>query len=265
MIVATKAIVARGSYGPNLHNADIDLHQGAAEISGVDEMAKEVRDEIGKGADLIKLYADYRWGASGLTAPTLTLAEIKTATEVAGSGGRVTVAHAASKQGMRNAVLGGVKTIEHGDDGDEAIYALMKEKQVALFATLAAGEAYAEYAGWKKGTDSLTEHVAQKKKSFQAALKSGVIIGMGGDVGVYSHGTNVREMELMVEYGMKPIDVLRSATSVNASIFGYANKLGRIRKGMLADIVVVEGDPSVNISDARKVRMVMKNGIFYKQ
>jgi imidazolonepropionase-like amidohydrolase len=265
MIVATKAIVARGSYAPNLHNADLDLPQGAAEISGVDEMAKEVRDEISKGADLIKLYADFRWGAAGATAPTLTPAEIKIATEIANSGGRVTVAHAASKQGMRNAILGGVKTIEHGDEGDAEIYALMKEKQVALFATLAAAEAYAEYAGWKKGVDSVTDHIAQKKKSFLAALKSGVTIGMGGDVGVYTHGTNVREMELMVEYGMKPIDVLRSATSVNATIFGYAQKLGKIRKGLLADIVVVEGDPSVNISDARKVRMVMKDGIFYKQ
>jgi imidazolonepropionase-like amidohydrolase len=109
---------------------------------------------------------------------------IKIATAIANSGGRVTVAHAASKQGMRNAILGGVKTIEHGDEGDEEIFGLMKEKQVALFATLAAGEAYAEYAGWKKSIDTLTVHVAQKKKSFQAALKSGVIIGMGGDVGV---------------------------------------------------------------------------------
>ncbi|HSB94498.1 MAG TPA: amidohydrolase family protein [Flavitalea sp.] len=265
IIVATKAIVARGSYGPNLHNADLDLPQGAAEISGPEEMAKEVRDEISNGADLIKLYADYRWGAGGTTSPTLTLSEIQIATDIATNGGRVTVAHAASRQGMRNAILGGVKTIEHGDEGDEAIFMLMKEKQVAFFATLAAGEAYAEYAGWKKGTDTLTEHLRQKKKSFQAALKSGVTIGMGGDVGVYSHGTNAREMELMVEYGMKPIDVLRSATSVNASIFGYANKLGRIRKGLLADIVIVDGDPSVNISDARKVRMVMKDGVFYKR
>src|SRR5688572_15410557 len=265
MIVATKAIVARGSYAPNLHNADLNLPQGAAEISGVDEMAKEVRDEISKGADLIKLYADFRWGAAGVTAPTLTPAEIKIATEIANSGGRVTVAHAASKQGMRNAILAGVKSIEHGDEGDAAIYALMKENQVALFATLAAAEAYAEYAGWKKGVDSVTEHIAQKKKSFLAALKSGVTIGMGGDVGVYTHGTNVREMELMVEYGMKPIDVLRSATSVNASIFGYAQQLGRIRKGMLADIVVVRGDPSVKISDARDVLMVMKDGVFYRR
>ena len=265
MIVATKAIVAKGSYGPNLRNADQYLPQGAAEVSGTDEMSKEVREEIGKGADVIKLYADYQWGAGGRTAPTLTLDEIKIATAIANSGGRVTVAHAASKQGMRNAIMGGVKTIEHGDEGDEEIFSLMKEKQVALFATLAAGEAYAEYAGWKKGIDTLTAHVAQKKKSFQAALKSGVIIGMGGDVGVYTHGTNVREMELMVEYGMKPIDVLRSATSVNASIFGYADKLGKIRKGFLADIIIIDGDPLKAISDARKVIMVMKNGIFYKQ
>jgi len=265
MIVATKAIVARGSYGPNLRNADHDFPQGAAEVSGREEMVAEVRTEVSKGADVIKLYADYRWGTGGTTAATLTPDEIKIATEIANAGGRQTVAHAASKAGMRNAILGGVKTIEHGDEGDEEIFGLMKEKQVALFATLAAGEAYAEYAGWKKGKDLPTEHLSQKRKSFQVAIKSGVIIGMGGDVGVYSHGTNVREMELMVEYGMKPVDVLRSATSVNASIFGYGNQLGRLRKGFLADLVAVEGDPSKSISDARNVRLVMKNGLFYKE
>lgn len=106
--------------------------------------------------------------------------------------------------------------------------------------------------------------ITAKKRSFQAALRSGVAICMGGDVGVYTHGTNAREMELMVEYGMKPLEVLRSATGVNADVFGYADQIGRLRKDLLADMVAVDGDPSVDISRCRKVVLVMKDGIIVK-
>ena len=164
---------------------------------------------------------------------------------------------------MRRAIMGGVISIEHGDNGTEEIFKLMKEKGVALCPTLAAGEAYAEYNGWKKGIDSVPDRVAQKKKSFQAALKAGVTICMGGDVGVFRHGDNAREMELMVDYGMKPLDVLRSTTSINADVFGYGNKFGRIKKGLFADIIAVEGDPTVDIKNIRRVRLVMKDGRIY--
>lgn len=108
------------------------------------------------------------------------------------------------------------------------------------------------------------DKIGWKKKSFAAALKQNVTICFGGDVGVFTHGDNAREMELMVEYGMKPMDVLRSATSVNAEVFGYANQLGRIKKGMFADIIAVKGNPSANISDVRNVVFVMKAGKIYK-
>jgi len=88
---------------------------------------------------------------------------------------------------------------------------------------------------------------------------------MGGDVGVFAHGENAKEMELMVEYGMKPVDVLRSATSVNADVFGYADKIGRIKKGLLADLTAVQGDPSVDIKTIRKVTLVMKDGGAFKK
>lgn len=260
MIVATRAIVAKGSYGPNLHNADIDVPQGAAEVSGMEHMAAEVRTQIGKGADLIKLYADYRWGRNGESAPTFSIEEIALATSIANAGGRQAVAHAHTVEGMRRAILGGVRTIEHGDDGNTEIFRLMKEKGVALCPTLAAGDALLQYGGWKKGSDPEPARITAKKKSFQAALAAGVTIAMGGDVGVYAHGTNAREMELMVEYGMKPLAVLRSATSVNADVFGYANRIGRIRKGLLADLVAVDGDPSVDMRNCRKVLLVVKDG-----
>jgi imidazolonepropionase-like amidohydrolase len=264
MIVATRAIVAKGSYGPRSENSEIELPQGAAEVAGIDDMANEVRTQIGKGADLIKIYADYRWGRDGQSMATFSAETIALATQIANSGGRQTVAHASTKEGMRRAIAGGVSTIEHGDEGDEEIFKLMKDKGIALCPTLAAGDAVLQYNGWKKGIDPEPARITSKRKSFQAALKSGVTICMGGDVGVFAHGENAREMELMVDYGMKPIDVLKSATSVNADVFGYGEKIGRIRKGLFADLVIVSGDPSTDMKNIRKVLIVMKDGKFFR-
>lgn len=264
MIVATRAIVATGSYGPNLKNADLDLPQGAAEVGNSDEMAKEVRSQIARGADVVKLYADYRWGKDGQAAPTFSIEEMAIATSIARSGNRLVAVHASTKEGMRRAILAGVSTIEHGDAGDEEIFSLMKQKGVAFCPTLAASDAIAQYQGWKKSIGPEPERITQKKKSLREALRSGVTICMGGDVGVFPHGSNAREMELMVEYGMSPLAVLRSATSVNADVFGLGDHLGRIQKGMLADLIAVKGDPSVNITDCRKVIFVMKDGKIYR-
>jgi imidazolonepropionase-like amidohydrolase len=260
MIVATRAIVAKGTYGPDYENPDIDLPQGAEEVAGIENMTDAVRTQIGKGADVIKIYADYRWGKNGEAMPTFSTEDMVRAVTIAKSGGREVVVHASTKEGIRRSIAAGVSTIEHGDDGDEEIFRLMKEKGVALCATLAAGDAVLQYSGWKKGSDPEPARITAKKKSFAAALKSGVTICMGGDVGVYTHGDNAREMELMVDYGMKPMEVLKSATSVNADVFGYADKIGRIKKGLLADIIAVQGDPVKDISNCRRVVFVMKDG-----
>ena len=260
MIVATRAIVAKGTYGPNYNNPDIDLPQGAEEVAGIESLIEAVKTQIGKGADVIKIYADYRWGKNGEAMPTFSTEDIASAVAIAKSGGRDVVVHASTKEGMRRSVVAGVSTIEHGDDGDEEIFRLMKAKGVALCATLAAGDAVSQYGGWKKGIEPEPARITAKKKSFAAALKSGVTICMGGDVGVYAHGDNAREMEMMLDYGMKPLDVLKSATSVNADVFGYADKIGRIKKGLLADVIAVHGDPSVDIKNSRKIAFVMKDG-----
>jgi len=265
MIVATRAIVAKGAYGPKYDNADIELPQGAAETGNSNELANEVRTQISKGADLIKIYADYRIGKNGDAAATFTVDELKAAVAIAKSSGREVVIHATTVEGMRRGIEAGVFTIEHGDGGTEQVFQLMKEKGVALCPTLAAADAVLQYKGWKKGIDPEPEQIANKKRSFAAALKSGVTICMGGDVGVFSHGDNAREMEMMVQYGMKPIDALRSATSVNADVFGYKNEIGRIKKDLFADIIAVSGDPSTDIKNIRNVVFVMKDGKIYRE
>jgi len=263
MIIATRAIVTSGSYGPRTKNLTNIMNRGAAEADGMDALIKEVRTQIGNGADLIKVYADYRWGLNKTSLPTFTLEELKTVVAVTVSSGRKVVAHASTEEGMRRAILAGVSTIEHGDNGTTEIFDLMVKNKVAYCPTLSAAEATSEYDGWKRGTLPEPSRIVTKRKSFVLALQKGVTICFGGDVGVYPHGDNAREMEAMVSYGMKPIDVLKSATSVNADVFGYGDKVGRIQKGLLADIIAVKGNPAENIQDVRKTILVMKDGIIY--
>jgi imidazolonepropionase-like amidohydrolase len=263
MFVAGRALVASGSYGPKGFHSEITVPQGAEEADGVDNLTKSVRTQIGKGADVIKVYADYRWGLMKDAQPTFLQEEIELMVRVAQSSGRQVVAHASTEEGMRRAILAGVSTIEHGDNGTPAIFKLMQEKGVCLCPTLAAGDAVSQYRGWKKGKETEPERIQEKRKTFKMALDSGVRICMGGDVGVFPHGDNARELEMMVEYGMKPVDVLRSSTSINAESFKIRD-LGKIKKGFLADILIVEGNPAEQISDIRKVKFVIKDGCFVK-
>lgn len=258
MLIATKALVATGSYGPR-GAPEHAFPKGAEVADGVDDLTRKTRAQIGAGADWIKVYADYRWGPDGTAQPTFTQAELNLIVEIASSSGRPVVAHAATAAGMQRATLAGVRTIEHGDGGDAEVFALMAERGVALCPTLAAGDAILQYGGWDKNVDPEPARVQAKRASFSRAIAAGVEICFGGDVGVYSHGDNVRELELMHDYGMTPTAVLRAATAGNASIFGL-DRLGVIAAGKLADIVVVEGDPEQNLGVLRDVRLVMKNG-----
>ena len=260
VIATTRAIVATGTYGPNGFDPRWRIPQGAEEASGLEELTRVVRSQATNGADWIKVYADYRWGPSGETRPTFSLEELTRIVETARSGGRPVVAHASSAEAMRRAVMAGVETIEHGDFGSAEVFRLMAQKNVALCPTLAAVEATRQYRGWKKGSDPEPADVTEKRASFKRALAARVPICFGSDVGVFPHGDNVRELELMVEYGMTALDVVKAATSGNAKFFHLEDRLGQVKPGFLADLIAVEGDPTVRIGDLRKVRMVMKGG-----
>jgi len=264
LLVAGRAIVATGSYGPKGFNPDWDVPLGAQPADGVDDLVRVVREQIGKGVNLVKVYADYRWGPKGEARPTFSVEELTRIVETAKSSGRVTVAHSGTAEGMRRATLAGVTSIEHGTAGTKEVFDLMAERGVALCPTLAAGDAIAQYAGWNMGEDPDPERLQAARISFRAALDAGVTILAGGDVGVFPHGDNVRELELMVDYGMTAEAALESATSVNARVFQMEDAVGRIRPGLYADLVAVEGNPTEDISALRNVRFVMKGGEIYR-
>jgi imidazolonepropionase-like amidohydrolase len=264
MLVVTRAIVATGSYAPKGFAPEWRIPQGAEEADGVDSLIRVVRDQMGKGADWIKVYADAAMGGAAVR-PSFSQEELERIVQTAGSAGIPVTAHAMSKEGMRRAAMAGVATIEHGDGGDDEVFKLMAERGVALCPTLAAYEATARYRGYRPGTDPEPARLKRARETFRKALAAGVTIANGSDMGVFAHGDGARELELLVDYGMKPAEALRAATAVAAKTVRLDDRLGAIQSGLLADLVAVIGDPTRDITALRHVKLVMKGGALYRE
>ena len=260
MLVSTRAIVASGTYGPKGFVLEWTVPQGAEEADGIDSLSRVVRDQIGRGADWIKLYGDYRWGPHPGSHPTFSLDEMKLAVETAKNAGVPVAVHTSTPEGMRRAILAGAETIEHGNEGTPEIFKLMVEHHVALCPTLTAG------GGGRGGSgrqQSESPAMTRRRATFKAALDAGVTILSGSDVGTFAHGDNARELETMVDFGMSPINALKAATSVAGQVLHM--DIGTVKSGMLADLIAIEGDPTKDISAIRRVTFVMKGGTIYTQ
>ncbi|HEY8434010.1 MAG TPA: amidohydrolase family protein [Sphingomicrobium sp.] len=263
MLVATKANVARGAYGPKGFEPGVKIPQGAEEVNGPDEMRAAARDQIAAGADVVKMYADYHYLPGEPSRPTLTEDEMAAGVQVAHDAGRIAAAHATTAEGMRRAILAGVDTVEHGYGGTPEVFKLMHDRGTALCPTLGASEAYARYFQNWNGQEPAPESVQENRRSFQMAMKAGVKICMGGDVGVFAHGKNWLEMEAMQHAGMAPADVMIAATSGNASIFHLSDR-GQVKPGLLADLVAMPADPTRDVAAAEHVNFVMKGGEVFR-
>jgi imidazolonepropionase-like amidohydrolase len=258
ILATTRAIVATGSYQPKFI-PEWSVPQGAEEADGIDSLTRVVRDQIGRGADWIKIYADYRWGPQSGSRPTFSIDELKLAVETAKSAGVPVVAHANTAEGMRRAVLAGVETIDHGGEGTAEVFKLMAEHHVALCPTITAG------AGPWPPADPNSPAQMRKRASFKAALAAGVTILNGSDVGTFPHGENARELEAMAAYGMPLVDALKSATSTAARVLHMEHQIGSVKPGLFADLAAFDGDPTKDIGALRRVKFVMKNGTVYRQ
>jgi imidazolonepropionase-like amidohydrolase len=259
LLVSTKAIVARGAYGPKGYEPGLPIPQGAQEVAGVDETIRAVRDQVAAGADIVKFYADYHWGKGEPTRVTLSQAELDAGVAAAHDAGRLVAVHATTPEGMMRAIRAGTDTIEHGYGGTAEVFKAMAAKGIALCPTIAASEAYARYFQHWNGQEPAPESVQENRRSFELAMKAGVPICMGGDVGVFTHGENWLEMDAMQRAGMPAAEVLISATSRNGRILHLTDR-GQVKPGLLADLVAVDGDPTRDVNVVRSVRLVMKGG-----
>src|SRR5580693_6434758 len=263
MQVATRAIAAVGQYNPFGVSPDLpDFPTGAQMISGLEEARRAAREQIGHGADLIKIYADWQH-------PTLTVEEMRAVVEEAHKQGLKVAAHATTAQGIKNAVAAGVDSVEHGHRADQQALEMMKEKGVFLVPTVGALAERFE----KLTNDTLTIEQRHRLDAFhqgvvqeiQQAISLGLKIASGFDAsGVNGQGKNAQELLGLVRFGLPPADAIRAATVNAADLMGWQDRVGTVEAGKFADLIAVNGDPLSDISVLREVKFVMKEGAVVK-
>jgi len=256
MQVATRGIAALGQYNPFGVSPDLpDFPTGAQMISGVEEARRAVREQIGHGADLIKVYADWQY-------PTLTVEEMIVIVEEAHKAGRKVAAHATTAEGQRNAIMAGVDSIEHGHGADKQDLEMMKAKGVYWVPTMGYYFYHLDSAR-SPGAHKYMEDVLQRaRQNIPMARELGVKIANGFDPSsAEDHGQNAHEIIAMTKLGLPPIEAIRAATLSAADLMGWPDKVGSIEAGHYADIIGFSGDPLADIGEFEHVKFVMKGGV----
>jgi imidazolonepropionase-like amidohydrolase len=259
MQVATRGIAAVGRYNPFDISPDLpDFPTGAQMISGPEEARRAAREQIGHGANLLKVYAD--WGV-----PTLTVDEIRPIVEEAHKARIKVAAHADSPDGIRNALTAGVDSIEHGHQADRSSFQLMKEKNAFWVPTIGYFFYAVDTAKSPQPRNYMQETVQRMRQNLSTARELGVRIANGFDPSSpEAHGKNAHEIVAMTKLGLPPLEAIRAATTSSAELMGWQDRVGSIEPGKYADVIAVSGDPVADIGELEHVKFVMKGGAIVK-
>jgi imidazolonepropionase-like amidohydrolase len=263
MQVATRAIAAVGQYEPFGISPDLpNFPTGAQMVSGVEEARRAAREQIGHGADLIKVYADWQY-------PTLTVEEMHVIVEEAHQKKLKVAAHATTPEGIKNALMAGVDSIEHGHQANHEDLEMMKAKGTFLVPTVGAINAIFE----RTENDQMTPERRKRREAFlqsihqvvQQAMSLGIKIASGFDAaGPARQGRNADELLALTRLGMPPLEVIRAATLNAAELMSWQDRVGAIEAEKYADLIAVEGDPLTDIAVLQQVKFVMKGGMVVK-
>jgi imidazolonepropionase-like amidohydrolase len=265
MQVATRAMTPTGMYPLLGYSWELKVPTGVQYVDGADGARKAVREQVMYGADWIKYYSDrrYHFEADGVlhSMVNFTDEEAKAIVDETHRLGKRAAAHAIGSDGIAAALRAGVDTVEHGDGLTDALIDEVVKKGVYWVPTIAVGAYVAPGRG-----GNWTKMVDVEKAAFQKALKKGVKIALGTDAGGFDWKelNQAKEFEYYVNYGMTPMQAIRSGTVVPAELLGWSDKIGTIEAGKWADIVAVSGDPLSDITELQRVKFVMKDGAVYK-
>jgi len=261
MQVSGRGFQTTGGFRPKGYSRDIALPSMLETVDSPWEVRKSVREQIMNGADWIKFYAAYEFAFASdgkmVIPPTFTLEEVQAFVEEAHDKGHMVSCHALGGKGLRNCLAAGVDTIEHGVQLSDEDIQQFKSKGIYLVPTLYHYQLEREHDAGKYGGHTVAE---VSEPNFRRAVAAGVRIAFGTGVGPFPHGTQTKEFEYMVKFGMTPAQVIRAATIVNAQMMGWDAKIGSIERGKFADLVAVCGDPLANITELERVKFVMKGG-----
>jgi imidazolonepropionase-like amidohydrolase len=259
MQVATRGIAAIGRYFPFHISPDLpDFPTGAQMISGADDARRAAREQIGRGANLLKVYADW-------DVPTLTIDEIRPIVEEAHKARIKVAAHADSVDGIRNALTAGADSIEHGHRADRSSFELMKEKNAFWVPTIGYDFYAVDTAKIPQPHKYMQDTLERTRQNIAIARELGVKIGNGFDPSsAEAHGKNSREIIAMTKLGLPPLEAIRAATTNAAELMGWKDKVGSIEPGKFADVIAVSGDPIADVGELEHVKFVMKGGVIVK-
>jgi len=265
MQVATRGIQATGGFIMRGYSTEVPLPSALQVVDSPWAAREAVRDQVAHDADLIKLYAayDFHFTSDGkmVVTPTFTAEEVNAIVDEAHKKGRRVSCHAFGGEGLRNCLNAGVESIEHGVDLEDSDIKLMVQKGIYLVPTLYHYQLDREHDMKKYGGHSVAE---ASERSFRKALAEGVKVAFGSGVGPFPHGTQTKEFEYLVKFGMTPVQAIRAATSEAAQLMGWGDRIGSVEAGKFADLVAVAVDPIADITELERVKFVMKGGQVFK-